>query len=66
MMHGAFFSEWMLFIGLILLVPVWRICTRMGFSGWISVLTLVPLLNLALLYFLAFSDWPNDKKNKQE
>ena len=49
---------WMLVFALVVVIPMWRICVRAGFSGWWSVLVLFPLLNLALLYFLAFADWP--------
>ena len=70
MMHDTSFfgwmSGWMWLITLIILVPVWRICTRMGFPGWISLLTVIPLLNLGLLYFLAFSSWPRDKTEAEQ
>ncbi|MEX0724925.1 MAG: hypothetical protein WD065_01565 [Planctomycetaceae bacterium] len=46
------------FILLILVVPFWMICSKAGFPGWISLAMLLPLLNLALLFFLAFADWP--------
>lgn len=49
---------WMLVMAAIVIVPVWRICQRAGYPGWISLLVLVPLVNLGLLYFLAFADWP--------
>lgn len=49
---------WMLVIAAIVVVPVWRICVRVGYPGALSLLMVVPLANLGLLYFLAFSDWP--------
>jgi len=67
MMHGTMWMEhwlWMLVFALVVVVPVWRICVRAGFSGWWSVLVLFPLLNLALLYFLAFADWPALKRKE--
>jgi hypothetical protein len=43
----------------ILSVPaLWRLCERLGYSGWFGLAMLVPLANVLLLYFLAFSDWP--------
>ncbi len=43
----------------ILSVPaLWRLCQRLGFSGWFSLAMLVPLANILLLYFLAFTAWP--------
>jgi len=52
---------WMLVVGIIVVIPAWRICQRTGYSGWMGLLILVPLVNLFLLYFLAFSQWPRDR-----
>lgn len=57
---------WMVFIAVVAVIPVWRICKRTGYPGWLGLLILVPILNLALLYFLAFSDWPANKKRLQD
>jgi hypothetical protein len=50
----------------ILIIPlifISRILSKAGFSGWFSLLSLVPLLNLIFLWIFAFIDWPNiDKK----
>ena len=43
---------------LITVVPFWMIASKAGFPGWISLATLVPLLNIALLFFLACAPWP--------
>ena len=46
-------------IGLILtVVPFWRITSKAGFPGWLSVLSIVPLINIGFLFFLAFARWP--------
>ena len=45
--------------------PFWRIFTKAGFSGWFSLLMLVPMVNLVTLYVLAFSDWPNLGRARQ-
>jgi len=37
--------------------PFWMICKKAGFSPWLSLLVVVPWVNLAGLYFLAFSNW---------
>jgi len=52
----------MLIIGILVLIPVWRICTKAGYSGWLSLLVLIPIANLLLLYFLAFSEWPLERQ----
>lgn len=41
----------------VLLVPYWRIFSKAGFSGWLSILMIVPLVNLVVLYYVAFTDW---------
>lgn len=45
--------------GVVLIVwPVWRICSRAGFPGALGLLIVVPFVNLVLLYVLAFAKWP--------
>ena len=39
------------------IVPYWKIFGKAGFSPWISLLMLVPLMNLVVLYIVAFSQW---------
>lgn len=56
---------WMLVIVILVVIPVYRICKRAGYSGWLGLLILVPMVNLMLLYFIAFSDWPASKKGAQ-
>jgi hypothetical protein len=41
----------------LVLVPHWFIFKKAGFSPWLSLLMFVPLLNLVMLYFLAFARW---------
>jgi hypothetical protein len=31
-------------------------------GGWMGLLVLVPMVNLILLYFLAFADWPAERR----
>ncbi|MFV8836679.1 hypothetical protein [Aquisalimonas sp.] len=49
---------WMLIVAAIVVVPFWRICRKAGYPGGLSLLILIPLVNLVFLYFLAFSQWP--------
>lgn len=41
----------------ILLLPYWFIWKKAGFSPWLSLLMFIPLVNLVMLYVLAFSEW---------
>ena len=49
---------WMLLMAIVAVIPFWRICTRAGFPGALSLLILVPLVNVGFVYFLAFARWP--------
>jgi hypothetical protein len=46
---------------IIAIIPFWRICQRIGYSPWLSLLMALPLVNLIFLYFLAFSTWPSQR-----
>ncbi len=46
---------------ILVIVPAWRILRRMGYSGWWSVLAVVPGLNVVLLYVIAFASWPAER-----
>jgi len=52
----------MLILGLILIVPFWQLFSKAGYSGWWSLLMIVPIVNLIALYVLAFSSWPSLKR----
>jgi hypothetical protein len=37
---------------------LWRLVSKTGHPGGLSLLLLVPLVNLAFVIYLAFSEWP--------
>ena len=41
----------------IFVIPYWKIFSKAGFAGALSLLMLVPLVNLIVLYVIAFSEW---------
>ncbi len=41
----------------IVVIPYWKIFSKAGFAGALSLLMLVPLVNLIVLYVVAFSEW---------
>jgi hypothetical protein len=51
---------------IMLSVPVARIFKRVGISPWLSVLAVVPFVNLFGLWLFAFSPWPSDSAEQQE
>jgi hypothetical protein len=51
------FAIFGLIMTVIFMIPYWFIWKKAGFSPWLSLLMLFPLVNLIMLYVLAFSDW---------
>jgi hypothetical protein len=56
---SGFGPLWMLLMLAIVVVPFFRICTKAGYSGWLSLLVLIPMVNVVFVYFLGFSEWPS-------
>jgi hypothetical protein len=52
-----------LIAAIILIIPFYRICKRVGWNPWLGILAGIPLVNLIFWYFLAFSDWPIQKSS---
>jgi|UniRef100_I1XJR6 hypothetical protein len=46
----------MLVFAIVVVIPVWRFCQRTECPGWMGILILIPFINQALLYFIAFTD----------
>ncbi|HEY1808249.1 MAG TPA: hypothetical protein VGG42_06785 [Acidobacteriaceae bacterium] len=51
------FPLFLLIFVVIVMIPYWMIWKKAGFSPWLSLLMLVPLVNYVMLYVLAFSEW---------
>lgn len=54
------------FLALTLLcaAPLWLISKKAGFPGWSRIAAWFPVLNVVLLGFLAFCDWPSLSQNE--
>ena len=50
-------------LGVFFIWPFWRIFSKAGFSGWLSLTLIIPLLNIIMLFYLAFSEWPALRKS---
>ena len=46
--------------------PASRICARAGLPIWMGLLAVVPLVNIGLLWLVAFTDWPGAPRRKPE
>lgn len=51
-----------LIVGIVAVVAFWRICAKAGFPGWYGVGVVIPMVNLLLVLFLAFAEWPLEQK----
>jgi hypothetical protein len=58
---ATFWACYAIFLILALVFAVviyWKLFSKAGYSGWLSLLMFIPLVNFGMLIFLAFSDWP--------
>lgn len=49
-------------VGIAMLVGYVFILRKAGYSGWLVLLGLIPLVNLVLFFVFAFSEWPVEKE----
>ncbi|MEM6824179.1 MAG: hypothetical protein AAGC72_18025 [Planctomycetota bacterium] len=47
-----------LIIAVVLVAPYWKLWSRTGHPGWLGLLVLVPIVNVVMIYVLAFKPWP--------
>jgi hypothetical protein len=46
-------------VPVVIVAAFWQILRKAGYPGWLSLLALVPVVNIVMLYVFAFSEWPN-------
>ena len=58
----------LLLMAVVVVWPFWRIFSKAGFTRWLAIGMLLPLVNLALIFYLAFTEWPalNKANSKPE
>lgn len=63
---GELFQPWHLMIlvfmvpiAIVAIFPLWTIAKRAGLNPAISLLTVLPLIGLIVMYYIAFAKWPN-------
>ena len=39
-------------------IPFWKIFSKAGYPGAMGLIMLVPFLNLIMLFYLGFAEWP--------
>jgi hypothetical protein len=57
LIYLMFFGFFGALISIIVLIPYWFIFKKAGFSPFLALLMFLPLVNIVLLYVLAFSRW---------
>jgi uncharacterized protein (DUF983 family) len=58
------FMMWLI-MGIIIIFPFWFIFPKAGFSKWLSLLMIVPIVNIIMIYILAFSQWSGKRNNDE-
>jgi mannose/fructose/N-acetylgalactosamine-specific phosphotransferase system component IIC len=56
--YGLFVGIFILVIFVLQLVICWRIASKAGYSGVMSLLMLVPFINFIIILIFAFAEWP--------
>ena len=47
-------------------IPFWKICTKAGFPGALSLLMMVPIANIILPFYITFAEWPALEERPEE
>jgi hypothetical protein len=63
MFGGMAFLTWVI-MGLIIVVPFWKIFQKAGFNGALALLMLIPFINIIMVFYLAFAEWPAMRKGQ--
>ncbi|HEC83508.1 MAG TPA: hypothetical protein ENI46_03345 [Firmicutes bacterium] len=48
----------LLITGIIIVLPFWFIFSKAGFPGALAILMIIPFVNLVMIFYLAFAEWP--------
>ncbi len=56
-MH-TFWGIRLIVVVVLVLIPAWRIVKRVGMNPALSLLLLVPLVNIIAIWLFAFAEWP--------
>ena len=60
MMFGGGGFLWVLLIGVLVVVPFWRLLPRYGLPAPVALLAIFPLVALVFLWIMAFKEDDND------
>ncbi len=51
-----------LLLSVIIIFPIWKILRKAGFPTWLSLLTVIPIVDLVVLYYVGLAKWPAQQK----
>lgn len=57
-----FLLVWVALAVVAILLPACRVCIKAGYPSWVGIVAMVPVLNVLLLWFFAFSQWPLERR----
>lgn len=40
------------------IIPMWKVLNKAGFTGWWSLLSIIPFVNILVFWVFAFIKWP--------
>jgi hypothetical protein len=58
----AFIALFVVCMSIVMIIPYWKIYEKTGQAGPMALLQLIPLVNIVMLYVLAFSEWPIERE----
>lgn len=62
---AGFIAAYLVFILVVLVVSLianWKIAVKSGFGGPLSLLMLIPLVNIVIFLMFAFTEWPMERE----
>jgi uncharacterized membrane protein YhaH (DUF805 family) len=60
--YGLFFTIFILLFIVLQIVIGWKIASKAGYSGALSLLLFVPFVNFIIILIFAFAEWPIQKQ----
>jgi hypothetical protein len=57
MVTGIGVFPWLVVLA-IAIIPFWQIFKKAGFSPALSLLMIIPIINVVMVFYLAFATWP--------
>ena len=58
----GFFAVIAVCMAAVMIIPYWKIYSKTGQAGAMALLQLIPLVNIIMLYVLAFGEWSIERE----